>query len=46
MSLLTEPDGRHGGRFHYVSPNTDLLAWAFERASGMRYAELVSERLC
>lgn len=45
MSLLTEPDGRHGGRFHYVSPNTDLLAWVFERASGMRYAELVSERL-
>tara|TARA_B100000795_G_scaffold67486_1_gene46407 strand:+ start:260 stop:1423 length:1164 start_codon:yes stop_codon:yes gene_type:complete len=45
MSLLTEPDGRHGGPFHYVSPNTDLLAWVFERASGMRYAELVSERL-
>ena len=45
MSLLTESDGPHGGRFHYVSPNTDLLAWVFERASGMRYAELVSERL-
>ena len=45
MSLLTETDGPHGGRFHYVSPNTDLLAWVFERASGMRYAELVSERL-
>ena len=45
MSLLTEPDGPHSGRFHYVSPNTDLLAWVFERASGMRYAELVSERL-
>lgn len=45
MSALTESDGPHGGRFHYVSPNTDLLAWVFERASGMRYAELVSERL-
>ena len=45
MSLLTEPDGPHGGRFHYVSPNTDLLAWVLERASGMRYAKLVSERL-
>ena len=45
MSSLAEPDWRHGGRFHYVSPNTDLLAWVFERASGMRYAELVSERL-
>lgn len=45
MSVLNERDGPHGGRFHYVSPNTDLLAWVFERASGMRYAELVSERL-
>ena len=23
---LQAPDGRHGGRFHYVSPNSDLLA--------------------
>ena len=45
MSCLTERDGDHGGRFHYVSPNTDMLAWIFERASGMRYADLVSERL-
>lgn len=45
MSVLTKSDGPHGGRFHYVSPNTDLLAWVFERATGMRYAELVSERL-
>ena len=45
MSVLTESDGQHGGRFHYVSPNTDLLAWVFERASGIRYADLVTERL-
>ena len=45
MSLLTESDGQHSGRFHYVSPNTDLLAWVFERASGIRYADLVTERL-
>ncbi|MDE1130597.1 MAG: serine hydrolase [Ascidiaceihabitans sp.] len=45
MSVLTKSDGPHGGRFHYVSPNTDLLAWVFERATGMRYADLVSERL-
>ena len=45
MSSLTGPDGPHGGRFHYVSPNTDLLAWVFERATGIRYADLVSERL-
>ena len=45
MSSLTERDGKHGGRFHYVSPNTDLMAWVCERATGLRYAELLSERL-
>jgi CubicO group peptidase (beta-lactamase class C family) len=42
---LAEADGPHGGRFHYVSPNTDLLGWAIERASGERYADLVSRLL-
>lgn len=45
QSLLTDADGEHGGRFHYVSPVTDMLAWLFERASGMRFADLISERL-
>jgi hypothetical protein len=38
----TEP---HGGSFHYVSPNSDLLGWVVERATGRRYAELMSERV-
>ena len=42
---LTEPDGRHGGAFHYVSPNTDLLGWVLERAAGRRYPDLVSDLL-
>ena len=42
---LTNADGQHGGRFHYVSPNTDLLGWVIERASGARYADLMSELL-
>jgi CubicO group peptidase (beta-lactamase class C family) len=33
----------HGGRVHYVSPNSDLLGWVIERATGRRYAELMSE---
>ncbi|MEM8578213.1 MAG: serine hydrolase [Pseudomonadota bacterium] len=45
QSLLTQPDGPHSGRFHYVSPVTDMLAWLLERASGLRYADLVSQRL-
>ena len=40
---MTASDGRHGGRFHYVSPNTDVLGWAIERAAGARYADLMSE---
>jgi CubicO group peptidase (beta-lactamase class C family) len=44
-SNFTENDGPHQGRFHYVSPNTDLLGWAIERATGERYADLVSELL-
>jgi CubicO group peptidase (beta-lactamase class C family) len=35
----------HGGAVHYVSPNSDLLGWVVERASGRRYAELMSERV-
>ena len=42
---MTADDGPHNGRFHYVSPNTDLLGWVIERASGRRYADLVSDRL-
>ncbi len=45
FSALVERDGAHNGRFHYVSPNTDLLGWVFERVSGRRYADLVSELL-
>jgi hypothetical protein len=32
----------HGERFHYVSPNTDMLGWVCERASGLTYAEALS----
>jgi CubicO group peptidase (beta-lactamase class C family) len=42
---LRGSDGPHEGRFHYVSPNTDLLGWAIERAPGRRYADLLSELL-
>src|SRR5262245_6014640 len=42
---LREVDGPYGGRFWYVSPNTDLLGWVIERISGKRYADVVSELL-
>ena len=31
-TLTQRTDGPHGGRVHYVSPNTDLLGWVIERA--------------
>ena len=37
--------GSHGGPVHYVSPNSDLLGWIIERASGRRYADLMSEHV-
>jgi CubicO group peptidase (beta-lactamase class C family) len=45
FASLIEKDGPHKGRFHYVSPNTDLMGWVIERATGKRYADLVSELL-
>ena len=44
-STLTDMDGPHGGQFHYVSPNTDLMAWVIERAARRRFADLISELL-
>ena len=40
---LKQSDGPHGGRFHYTSPNSDLLGWVIERATGERYADLMSK---
>lgn len=45
FKTLCSRDGLHGSSFHYVSPNTDLLGWLIERASGTRYSDLVSELL-
>ena len=44
-SVLKEKDGNHWGRFHYISPNSDLLGWVIERAAGRRFADLASELL-
>ena len=43
--ILTAADGPHGRGFHYVSPNTDLLALLFERLAGERYADLFARLL-
>jgi CubicO group peptidase (beta-lactamase class C family) len=40
LSRAAEP---HGKVFHYLSPNSDLLGWLLERASGRDFAGLFSE---
>lgn len=45
LTGLKDRDGPDGGPFHYVSPNSDLLGWILERATGMRFADLMSAHL-
>lgn len=33
----------HGARFHYVSPNSDMLGWILERAGGLPFAKLMTD---
>ena len=43
LTTLPRGEEQHGSRFHYVSPNSDLLGWIIERAARRPYAELLSE---
>lgn len=45
LASLEKAEGPHGGPFRYRSPNSDLLGIIVERASGERYADLLSNRL-
>lgn len=41
-----KPDGkRHGDVFHYVSTNTDVLGWVYERACRQPLADILSQCL-
>ena len=35
----------HGERFHYVSPNSDMLGWIIERATGESMASLLARHV-
>lgn len=45
LPTLAKGAYRHGDRFSYKSPNSDLLGWVAERAAGRPFAELFSERV-
>ncbi len=42
LTSLGDRESPDNGPFHYVSPNSDLLGWIIERASGKRFADLMS----
>lgn len=45
--LCTMPRGEepHGKVFHYLSPNSDMLGWLLERASGRSFQDLLTDEL-
>jgi len=45
LSTLAKAGHPHGRRFHYVSPNTDMLGLVVERAAGQRFPDYLAERL-
>ena len=45
LTTLERGNGPHGKAFHYVSPNSDLLGWILERASGICFPDLMSRLL-
>lgn len=42
IASLPKAEESHGHRFHYVSPNSDMLGWIIERASGETVPSLLS----
>lgn len=45
LTSLPKNDYPHGQRFHYVSPNSDMLGWIVERAAGDTVANLLSRHI-
>ena len=45
LSKLPQSDLKHGNKYHYCSPHTDLLGWIIERASGYNYSMIMNELL-
>ena len=45
LATLPAQGHGHGHRFHYASPNTDLLGIALERAVGRRFHDYLAEKL-
>ncbi len=42
---MPKSDYPHGKKYHYCSPNSDLLGWIIERTSGEKFSNIMSELL-
>ena len=45
LSNMPKSDNPHGKKYHYCSPNSDLLGWIIERTSGEKFSNIMSELL-
>jgi CubicO group peptidase (beta-lactamase class C family) len=45
LATVKPAQSRHGEKFYYASPSSDLLGWLLERVGGMPFAQLLSEKL-
>ncbi|MEO6607866.1 MAG: serine hydrolase, partial [Aestuariivirga sp.] len=45
LATVKPAQSRHGEKFVYVSPNSDLLGWILERAGNKPFAKLLSEKI-
>ena len=45
LSSMPKSNQKHGKKYHYCSPHSDLLGWIIERASGENYSKIMAELL-
>ncbi len=43
LVTLRRDSNPHAAKFHYVSPNSDMLGWILERAAGMPFVRLLAD---
>ena len=45
LSSMPKSNQKHGKKYHYCSPHSDLLGWIIERASGENYSKIMADLL-
>ncbi len=45
LCSMPKSNHKHGQKYHYCSPHSDLLGWIIERASGENYSKIMADLL-